>query len=322
MSIINYLMMLGNIKIGSILKPETGFRRIIPDDISIPTTAVLEPSVVVNGDILETYFTGSIGESDHKIYRATGDTALGDWVFNLTPLIGMGYGGAPANRQAHSSVVFKADGFYYCFATNGYGFGAVGEDRNTYLYKSIDGVTFTDLGLAIDKTSIPNCVGIGNVSIYPQKVNGKYELLVDAFVNDLWRVYRFQSDNIETGWVYTNAITSLQVNNRGMYGGMQNIYMNGKWHIFYHYGVSIINLPTVLGYAISEDLITTQVKESPMLGIEYPVYGELTDQLADPWIFEYKGKTYMLAEYCKNVGGFESETWIWEYNGTLNTILK
>lgn len=322
MSIILYLISLANKIIGDILKPTTGIPRIVPLDIDNTTKAVLEPSVITEIDGLKVYFTRSIGDSNHKIYLGRGETALGDWIYNTDPVIGMGYGGAPLDRQAHSSVVFKKDSTYYCFATNGYGFGEPGEDRNVYLYKSLDGVAFTDLGLILDKTLIPSASGFGNTSVYPEKINGKYEMLVEAFVDGIWRIYRLQSNEIESGWVYVNAIPSLQVNNTGMYGGMQHTYINNKWHIFYHYGTQVGNLPTVIGYATSIDLIDVTLKETPMLGIEYPVYGALTDQLADPWMFEFKSKSYMLAEYCKNTGGFESETWIWEYDGTLNSILK
>lgn len=320
MSILKMLMYLSGGKgIGDLLKPKTGERRIIPSDLDSDALAVLEPSVIVEEDEIKIYFTGIYGSEQNVIYLGTGESANGEWTYTDTPIIGLGYGGAPIDRQAHSSVVFKLGSFYYCFATNGYGMGL--EDRNVYLYKSSDGVTFTDLGKVLDKTTIL-ADGFGNTCVYPVLVNGVYELLVDAHKDGIWRVFRFQSTDIESGWTYINPLPSLQVVAGGMYGGMQHFFLNGKWHIFYHYGTAVGNLPTVVGYATSEDLVTVRLVETPMLGIEYPVYGALTDQLADPWIFEYKGKTYMLAEYCKNTGDFESELYMWEYDGTLEQLLR
>jgi hypothetical protein len=317
-----YLATIGNIKLRDAFTPRTGVVKLLPSNIDGSTLAVLEPSVIVDTSDIKIYFTKCTGNSTNAICLATTTTVNGSWAINPTPIIGLGYGGAPASRQAHSSDVVKIGSFYYCAASNGYGFGAVGEDRNIYLYRSTDGINFIDLGLILDKTSI-GVSGFGNVSINPNLINGKYEILVDASSGGIWKVFRFNTANIETEWTYRNDLPSLQVVEGAMYGGMCHRYVNGKWHILYHYGSAVGNLPTILGYATTTDLISVNLRETPMFGIETDPYGGgSTDQLADPCIFESQGKTYMLAEYCRNSSIFESQLWIWEYNGKMEDLLK
>lgn len=313
---------MGVTKLRNSLTPLTGVSKLIPSNVDGTTLAVLETSVIVDTSNIKIYFTKSKSSTENAICLATATTVNGTWTINPTPIIGLGYGGAPANRQAHSSDVVKIGSYYYCAATNGYGFGSVGEDRNIYLYRSTDGITFTDLGLILNKTSISGADGFGNVSIYPTLVNGKYEILVEASVGGIWRIFRCNTTNIESGWTYVNALPTLQVVSGAMYGGMQHIYMNGKWHILYHYGSAIGNLPTILGYAISYDLITCVIKESPFLDIEATPYGANTDQIADPFMFESNGNTYVFAEYCSNSTIFQSQIWMWTYEGTMNSLLK
>lgn len=319
MSVLKYLMGGVTPYLRDRLTPLSGLLALLPSQLSEATKGVLEPSVVVDESQLKIYFTKADGDTDNTICLATATDIKGAWTISATPVIGKGYGGAPSNRQAHSSFVLKSGGYYYCFATNGYGFGSPGEDRNLYLYRSTDGMTFTDLGLVVDKTAVAGAVGFGNVSV-AQNTVGNFEMLIEASDGTIWKTHRFSSAHIESDWAYTNALPSLQVVAGGMYGGMQHFYKNGAWHIFYHYASMAGNLPTVLGYAISTDLVTADIKESPMFGIEAHPYTP-TDQLADPFIFQGNdGKSYLLAEYCSNSGTFAAQMWLWEYDGTFDEL--
>jgi len=151
MNILMYLVMLGNVKLRDSFTPLTGVARLLPAGVDGSTLAVLEPSVIVDSSNIKIYFTKSLGDTYNSICIATASTATGTWTVTPTPIIGLGYGGTPSDRQAHSSDVFKFGSYYYCLATNGYGFGSPGEDRNIYLYRSTDGIVFTDLGLFILK---------------------------------------------------------------------------------------------------------------------------------------------------------------------------
>jgi hypothetical protein len=133
-------------------------------------------------------------------------------------------------------------------------------------------------------------------------------------------VHRFNSDNIESGWKHVNALPGLQVVAGAMYGGTDLFYKNGLWYIFYHYGAAEGNLPTLLGFATSTDLVSITKKETPLFGIEAKPYGDGTDQIADPFIIENNGKVFLLAEYVTNSPVVKSEIWIWEFSGTLNQL--
>ncbi|WDF79651.1 hypothetical protein PQ469_06480 [Mucilaginibacter sp. KACC 22773] len=322
MSIVKHLLTLGlPAKLRYKFKPLAGLPKLLPLNIDESTHGVLEASVVVEDDgSVKIYFTKCMGDTTNAICMATAASVDGEWTVNPTPIIGLGAGGAPADRQAHSSYVFKANGFYYCTATNGYGFGSPGEDRCLYLYKSVDGITFTDMGKLIDKSAIPGSSGFGNSCVEPILINGKYEMLLEGNGGGVWNVHRFNSDNIESGWTHVNALPGLQVVAGAMYGGTDLFYKNGLWYIFYHYGAAEGNLPTLLGFATSTDLVSITKKETPLFGIEAKPYGDATDQIADPFIIENNGKVFLLAEYVTNSPVVKSEIWIWEFNGTLNQL--
>lgn len=317
MSILNYLITLSSSKLRQKFKPLQGVPRLLPVDVNETCNGVLEPSVIVDDNNIKIYFTRTTGQ-EHVICLATTNDMEGDWVIAENPVIGMGYGGAPLNRRAHCSHVIKKDGFYYCYATNGYGEGLAGEDRCIYLYKSSDGIVFEDLGLFLNITAIAGNQGYGNVSVYPEKVNGKYEMLVEARF-DVWKIFRFTSDNIDGNFVFQNSLVGLQIHSGSMYGGMHHFFQNNKWHIIYHYGEAG-NLPTVLGYATSDNLDGVEVKEKPVFGLEAKPYFDNTDQLADPYIIEANGKCYLLAEYCTNTT-FNSQMWMWTFDGKLEDLL-
>lgn len=301
--------------------PLTGIVKLLPSDVSVDALAVQEISVIPDEGAIKIYFTVHAGGANNNIWLATATDIEDEWTI-VGDVVGRGFGGAPANRQALGSHVFRHGGYIYCAATNGYGGGGAGEDRHIYLYRSTDGVTFTDLGKLLDKSLIPSGVGYGNIYINPTLVNGVYECLVESSLNSsIWTIHRLTSTNIESGWTYANACTSLQVATGGMYGGPQMIHHNGTWYTFYHYGTNSGNLPTVIGWAKSADLVTFQKKESPLFAIEAKPYGVNTDQLADPFIVESNGKTYLFGEYSKNAGYYESQVWMWVYNGTFAQLV-
>jgi hypothetical protein len=300
------------------LEPLTGLPKLLPADVDVATKGVLEISVLQEFDgTFKIYFTNSDGTAGGNVISVATATDLeGTWTINPTPIIGLGAGGAPSDRQANCSMVVKANGFYYCFASNGYSGGSV------YLYKSSDGVTFTDLGQVISPADVSGGAACGNTSVYPLKVNGKYEMVVEVSDGLIWKLYRFNSSNIESGWTFINALPSLQVAPGGMYGGAHHFYSGGMWHIFYHYCPIGSILPTYLAYATSTDLVTAIVREAPLFGIEATPYTP-TDQLADPFFIQTaNNESYLFAEYCTNTGLFESQFWYWKFDGTFENLYK
>jgi hypothetical protein len=253
----------------------------------------------------------------------------------------MGLAGTKAQQACHSSMVVKADGAYYIFASNGYGYPVADQDRCQYLFKSTDGLTnWSMVGQTLNKSSFTNLGGgYGNTSIWPQKVDGKYLMLPEiSDSNNVWRIHRAIADSIEGPWTITHELTDLKIN--GMYGGAVNFHLNGKWHVFYHYGSGTginapgdlgPNLPTFLAYATSLDGISWTKKEFPFFALEALPFGPPasasvgTTQLADPYITEVveSGITYvyLTAEYVENSSPTKNQTRWWRWRGTLAELV-
>jgi hypothetical protein len=254
----------------------------------------------------------------------------------------MGSGGAAANQACHSSVAVKANGFYYIFASNGYGDGVPGQDRCLYLFKSADGLTgWSMVGQVLNKQSFVNLGGgYGNTSLWPEKVNGQYLMLTEISDSaNVWRIHRALADAIEGPWTIMQELTDLKVS--GMYGGACHKYLNGKWHCWYHYGSGAgvsapgdlgQNLPTWLAYATSLDGIHWTKKETPYFTLEAYPYGPPvsvtagTTQLADPWVEEIieEGVPYVYhtAEYVENSSPTKNQTRVWRWRGTLAELVS
>ena len=149
-------------------------------------------------------------------------------------------------------------------------------------------------------------------------------MLVEAFRDGYWQIFRFTSTSIESGWVLVNTIPGLQVVTGGMYGGSHHFYLNNKWYIFYHYGADGANggnFPTYLGWATSKDLVTVEKKETPLFALEAMPYTN-TNQLADPFIIQGNdGRCYLLAEYEQNSSPAAAQLWMWTFNGTMEQLL-
>lgn len=300
--------------------PLTGLEKLLPSAVFDGREAVFEPSIINDGDSVKIYFTNTLTLGQASVAMATATNVDSDWTIHPTPIAGLGYGGAPSDRQANCSFAFKANGFYYLMATNGYDADGSTGDKQVYLYKSTDGVNFIDLGVIFQNSLIPNSNGYGNTSIYPQLVNGKYEILTESKVNGLYEIHRLNSTSIESGWQYVNKLSGLQVNSVGMYGGPWHTYFNNKWWVAYHYSPNQYT-PTYLAWAVSDDLETFNIKESPMFGIETTPYGSATDQIADPFIVESQGKCFMLAEYNRN-NPFYAQLWLWSFDGEFEQLVE
>ncbi|TFF32166.1 glycoside hydrolase family protein [Mucilaginibacter psychrotolerans] len=322
MSVLPFLMFNGTVPtLRNRLMPITGIPKLLPSALGVGYKGVLEISIIQEFDgTFKIYFTGSDGTADDNcMYLATASDLEGTWSVNPVAIIGKGAGGAPAGRQANCSMVVKSNGFYYCYATNGYVNGTV------YLYKSSDGITFTDLGQVINYSAVTGGAGCGNTSVYPFKVNGKYEMIVEILdsSSNIWKLHRFNSNSLESGWTFVNSLPYLQPDNAGAYCGAHHFYDNGLWHIFYHYSPVLGQvLPDYLAYSTSVDLVTCVVREAPLFAIEAHPFSP-TDQLADPFFIQTAdNKCFLFAEYCSNSGLFQSQIWYWKFNGTFADLIK
>lgn len=279
------------------------------------------------------FFTGSSDSTNPAFYNQIGlatSTDMATFTKSASnPLIGMGHGGAPSGRRAHSSWIGKSGNTYYAFCLNGYGYNYTGEDRNVYLYTSPDGITWSDAGLIFNKTSIANCAGFGNTAIVvdanntPVVVGGKYIANVEYrnTASGQWEMYRATASALTGPWTFTDHLTTLQVSSNTAYGGPCTIYSNGRYHCFYHYATTSNGVPTYLAYANSTDGITWTIREAPFMQIEYSPYGN-TDQIADPYLSVVNGKVYMSAEYVQNSPSYFAQIRLWSYNGTFDQMIS
>jgi len=222
---------------------------------------VLEPSFFYDSSANETkvYYTGSYDSGAPSFKNRIGLSTSSDMAtFTASasnPVLGMGHGGAPATRRAHSAWAGKLGNTYYTIASNGYGYNYAGEDNCIYGYSSSDGVTWTDRGKIVNRLTawaggpivvFANIGVVTNQYNVPQKINGKYVALMEVNEAGIWMTYRSEADSLMGQWTFTNKLTSLQVVAGGMYGGPCCIYVNGVYHAFYHYGANAGSLPTYL----------------------------------------------------------------------------
>jgi hypothetical protein len=306
-------------------------------ELSASGSAVLEPSLVVDGGTLKLFYTGSSADQHHQIGMATTTSPDGPFTKSgSNPLIGMGQGGAPSGRLASSSCVIKVGSNYYAWALDGYGFP--GDSRKVFQYKSTDGgITWTDLGLAFDTGGI--ILGYGNTTIWPTPVGGTYYGLADVWTGSIWETVKVSATNIEGPWtVDPTLLTDMQVIPGGTYGGgCLRRTADGIWHNFYLYSPIPGVLPSNLAYARSYDLQSWTIVETDFLTYASnanpePIFPEeanspfpKTDQVADIYMTEFGGKLVIVAEYGDNSydgGGILFQIHRWVYDGTFEEFVN
>jgi hypothetical protein len=326
------------------LQPLQGALKLSP---SGSVTGYFEASTVKRSDgKIRIYTTHSYTYDNHQVGMLEVDNIEDAWG-TPTPLIGKGLGGAPAGRNASASCVVETGGVTYALALNGYGFP--GEDRCIYGYKSADGVTFTDLGKLFDTSTAAGILGYGNASIATTptgevaNVGGYYYAAIDIWTGTNWAETIWRSTSLESGWAMVGTASSLSelVPTPGdTFGGGHLIYDSGTWHLFYHYtpednhpmipsyytAYQSVHLPSFGAWATSTDLSTWTIKERPFLTLETNPF-TLTDQVADFYVMQVGGTTYIVGEYVDNdaAGGYDnivSQLRLWTYPGTFAQMIS
>lgn len=191
------------------------------------------------------------------------------------------------------------------------------------LLKSTDGKNFT-----LVKNNFENgfFTGLnGNHCFITEKINRYYYYFTEGRDGgDIWitKVFRTKDDNLETAnFEYLGVANGLRTE-KGMAGGPSIHYQDGIFKCFYHYGPDG-NLPTYLAYAEADLQNPTQFRPvyRPFLSITtnpFPV----TDQIADPEIYELNGQCYMFAEFVDNTNG-KTSVFRWKCaEGRLGEILR
>jgi hypothetical protein len=286
-----------------------------------------EPSIVMVGDSIRIYYTASMKRDPTKVrlMYSSAKNVTDEWV-NPRP-VNLDSKGTNCTWVAKIGIVF------YLFATNGYGFDA-SEDRNVYGYTSSDGINFTSHGIVFNKADY-NITGFGNTTIGMSpsgeliKVNGKYHALLEGWSdNKIWETYAAESTSPLGPWTMIGKCSSMQVEENCMYGGSCLIYENNEWHVFYHYGSHDFipkkydnNLPTYLAYSKSKDGLNWNIVKAPFKKFEAMPYGLGTDQVADAFVLQVKGQTYLSASYDANFP-FQSQLRLWSYGSTFKNFIR
>ena len=291
------------------------FNLLLPGLLSGMEYGCLEATIFKDDNEIKLYYTGDALNAN-RVFLATSPDMNTPFTRHGSPILGMGAGGAPVERQANCSYVFKNNGIYYAFAANGYGpYG--GDQRGIYLYKSTDGINFTSEGRIMSEAIVFQGLGIvspefGNSWLIPEKINNLYYLFFDGRVDGKYKEFVATSPAIEGPFTVIGQPESL--NNENVVGGSCIIYNNGIFQGFFHSDV-----PSQIFYATSPDgLVWTKVNY-PFTGIVVDPF-PITDQIADPCVAEIDGKTYMVAEVVENTDPTKNNLYVWEWDGTLSEL--
>lgn len=191
------------------------------------------------------------------------------------------------------------------------------------MMESVDGRNFTMVSTNIaDAASGFKPYLYGNHWICPEKINGYYYWFIEGTnANQIWEMKLMKSQNITSGWELVGNIEGLNPFN-GAKGGPCVYFADGKFKMVYHYAPIASNLPTYLAFAESniEDPLFFTPLVMPLLEITYKPY-PLTDQVADPELFEIDGKMYLICTIVDNTNGI-AHLHRWDGYGRLYEALQ
>lgn len=211
--------------------------------------------------------------------------------------------------------------FVYVFAAMDY----TASNAGGKIFKSSDGLNFTQVGNILSSTSIPY---FANVGIYPVKQSNNYYYgVVEGKPGSTWALHLIRSLNIESGWEVVQTLPTLAVNNNGMYGGgdLMKSSTGDRWMIIYHSAYELNgNAPTALFYAESTELEPKNwVKKGKILDIndELNYYSAFNcDQVATPQIIETNGKTYISEVLAQNAPDLYCQIRVLEFDGNKEEL--
>lgn len=191
------------------------------------------------------------------------------------------------------------------------------------MMQSTDGRNFTVVSDNIaDSASGFKPTLYGNHWILPEKINGYYYWFIEGTnSSNIWQMKLMKSLNITSGWELVGTVEGLNPNN-GAKGGPCVYFADGKFKMVYHYAPIASNLPTYLAFAesnINDPLYFTPLI-MPLMDVVYTPY-PLTDQVADPELFELDGKTYLICTIVDNSNAI-AHLHRWECDGRLYDILQ
>lgn len=259
----------------------------------VDSASAQEASVMVENGIFKMWYTHDTTTSPttgtrHMNYATSVDGVT--WSqYGSNPVLGGG-GSGYSGFVVHSHV-FKADGVYYCFFA---------DDNNGNLMRSTstDGVTWTTPVQVIASNAVAWSSGWNNSYIWEE--GNVWNMLIEGYSTE-FQITRATSTDKGLTWTFpTGAFLTTLRYSSGMYGGpwmMTPIQKrDGVYHLWYHASTAVGGLPTDIYHATSKDLNTWTTDGSPVFSRPSGSF----DQVADPSIVEWKGKTYLYYERVNN----------------------
>lgn len=271
-----------------------------------------EPSVIIENGLFKMWYTeGSGGGVTTHIDYTTSPDGL-TWTDHGTVL---GNGGSGYSGRAEHASVVKFDGIYYIyFATDN------GSEINRST--SVDGITWTTPIQVIAANQEPTYSN-GWDNTYVWREGDTWLMLLDGVgsTDSIFKTTLARSSDHGLSWVFDGAewLDSLALVTGGSTGGMFMMTppkRDGLYHQWYQPATIAANTPTVIYHATSPDLITWTILPGPSI----PLPGGSYDQVADPAIVEFGGKTYLFYEQVINATS-TFEICVAIFNGTISQLI-
>lgn len=257
-------------------------------------TAVQEPDVLYDAGTWKMWYTGDWTNAGMGYATCSGDpTVPANWTkYASNPVLGQGGSSVAGFVSGHN--VAKIDGTYYAFYYDTLGGG------NLKVTTSSDGIAWDTPTTAVASNSTAGITGWANSFIWKEGSN--WLGILDGRSTDSgtpWVVYNMTSSDGLT-WTPGTRLTSLAYAGHPTYGGLSlanaGAKINGRYVAFYHTGSPGFTYSDVVG-AWSTDLINW-TQTGYILRHSASVYE--IDQVADPYVVEQGGKTYMFTDGVNN----------------------
>jgi hypothetical protein len=273
---------------GTILSPVQTFE----------TTACQEPFIIIEEGFWKMWYTGGFATAatGYATCPITSDpTVSGNWTKHTGPVFGGG-GSGRAGQAVHHGIAHIGSIYYLWYAD-----GSVGSDLR--YATSTDGITWVDGGIAIAHNQVAWSTEWANPHAWQE--DGVWHMIVEgrAPTTMAWILARATSSDGLTWTIQgTGPLTDLRIHVDGAYSGMwipPALKRNGLYHGWYHAANVAASLPSDIYHATSPDLINwTLVGSGPVL--THIGSAPEVDQVADPVVLEFKGKTYLFYDALDN----------------------
>jgi hypothetical protein len=273
------------------------------------SASVFEPSIIFEDNMFKMWYSG--GDYNPYIGYATSTDGITWTKPYTTPILGSGYGGE--SGIACRSSVFKDNGTYYMYYSNGIGYPGNYLKRAT----STDGITWANNIKVLD-------VGTWDLSLANSHVwiegSTWYMIYEGKLSTGLWQSgLATSTDGLTWTKSGANPLSSLAVLNGKTASGV-HIQKVGSTYYAWYQGCNNTAIPTFIYCAHSTNLTSwTIIDATPILGITQVNFE--FDQVADPFLIEVNGKTFFYYEGYNNYRQYTAAIGVAIYEGTIANLI-